>query len=82
MSAGIVNTEIIHIADELVDMIISRNGCRNNFKLIEPIIRKSIHYHIALEELVDMVMSGKIMDSKTQIAVLKLWYLRENAKNK
>ena len=35
-----------------------------------------------LEELVDMVMSGKIMDSKTQIAVLKLWYLRENAKNK
>ena len=29
-----------------------------------------------LEELFDMVMRGEIMDSKTQIAILKLWYLR------
>lgn len=30
----------------------------------------------SLEELFKMVMNGEIKDAKTQIAVLKLWYLR------
>ncbi len=33
---------------------------------------------VPLEELVDMVMRGQIMDSKTQIAVLKLWNIMSN----
>ena len=30
-----------------------------------------------LDKLFEMVMKGEIKDSKTQIAILKLWYLRE-----
>lgn len=33
---------------------------------------------IPLETLVQMVMAGEIKDSKTQIALLKTWFLRKN----
>ena len=31
---------------------------------------------IPLAELVDMIMKGEIEDSKTQTAILKVWYLK------
>ena len=37
---------------------------------------------IALEKMVEMVCSGEITDAKTQIAVLRVWKMLKEEKNK